>query len=147
MDVIALGLILGLGAGLAPGPRMELVVLAALEHGFAAGARAATVPLPIDPPAVVLTALAVLAALLRDPVLALGVVLAFGALLTSTRVVVARLVAAEGNRGWRRAVPGGLTARFGAPGAHARLRRGRTVSTALYVVAAAGLVAGALARL
>ena len=57
MDVIALGLILGLGAGLAPGPLMALVVAAALERGFAAGARVAAAPLLTDAPIIALSVL------------------------------------------------------------------------------------------
>lgn len=57
MDLLALGLSLGLGAGLAPGPLLVLVVRATLERGFAAGARVAAAPLITDAPIVLLCAL------------------------------------------------------------------------------------------
>jgi threonine/homoserine/homoserine lactone efflux protein len=52
-----LGLSLGLGAGLAPGPLLALVVRATLRHGFAAGARLAAAPLISDAPIVVVCVL------------------------------------------------------------------------------------------
>ena len=57
MSELALGLSLGLGAGLAPGPLQVLVVQATLAHGFAAGARVAAAPLLSDLPIVVLCTL------------------------------------------------------------------------------------------
>lgn len=54
MDVVALGAVLGLGAGLAPGPLLALVVAATLERGVPAGARVAVAPLLTDAPIVVL---------------------------------------------------------------------------------------------
>ncbi len=54
MDLVLLGLSLGLGAGLAPGPLLALVVSATLERGFAAGARVAIAPLLVDTPIVVI---------------------------------------------------------------------------------------------
>ncbi len=57
MDVVALGVVLGLGAGLAPGPLLALVVAASLERGFAAGARIGAAPLITDAPIVALSAL------------------------------------------------------------------------------------------
>lgn len=57
METVALGLTLGLGAGLAPGPLLALVVGSTLERGFAAGARVALGPLVTDLPIVVLSVL------------------------------------------------------------------------------------------
>lgn len=57
MDAVALGLALGLGAGLAPGPLLALMVAATLDRGFAAGARVAIAPLLSDAPIVALCAL------------------------------------------------------------------------------------------
>jgi threonine/homoserine/homoserine lactone efflux protein len=53
VDEVLLGLSLGLGAGLAPGPLLALVVTATLERGFAAGARVAVAPLLVDAPIIV----------------------------------------------------------------------------------------------
>ena len=57
MDVVALGLALGLGAGLAPGPLLAVVMAATLDRGFAAGARVAAAPLLTDLPIVALCVL------------------------------------------------------------------------------------------
>lgn len=54
MDLLAVGLSLGLGAGLAPGPLLALVVRSTLQHGRAAGVRAAFGPLVTDLPIIVL---------------------------------------------------------------------------------------------
>jgi len=53
------GLLLGLSAGLAPGPLLTLVVSETLQHGSRAGARVALAPLVTDLPIIVLTLLAV----------------------------------------------------------------------------------------
>ena len=57
MDALALGLSLGLGAGLAPGPLFVLVVRATLEQGLAAGLRTACAPLLSDAPIIALSVL------------------------------------------------------------------------------------------
>jgi threonine/homoserine/homoserine lactone efflux protein len=57
VDAVALGLALGLGAGLAPGPLLAVVVAATLDRGFAAGARVAVAPLVTDVPIVALCVL------------------------------------------------------------------------------------------
>jgi threonine/homoserine/homoserine lactone efflux protein len=67
VDALLLGISLGVGAGLAPGPLLALVVRAALERGFRAGARVAVAPLVTDVPIVV--ASVVLAASLPAAVL------------------------------------------------------------------------------
>lgn len=54
MDVLAVGLSLGLAAGLSPGPLLALVLGATLQRGFPAGARVAASPLVTDLPIVVL---------------------------------------------------------------------------------------------
>ena len=73
MDALLLGLSLGLGAGLAPGPLLALVVRTTLQSGMAAGARVAISPLITDVPIVVLAV--VLASSLPERALgALGVV-------------------------------------------------------------------------
>jgi threonine/homoserine/homoserine lactone efflux protein len=72
VHALVLGLTLGLGAGLAPGPLMAVVIRATLEGGFAAGARVACGPLVTDLPIVVFAVL--LAAELPDAALgALGI--------------------------------------------------------------------------
>jgi threonine/homoserine/homoserine lactone efflux protein len=65
---LLLGLSLGLGSGLAPGPLLALVIRSSLERGFAAGARVAISPLLTDVP--VIAAAVVLAA--RLPMTVLG---------------------------------------------------------------------------
>lgn len=72
MHQLLLGLSLGLGSGLAPGPLLALVIRSSLERGFAAGARVAISPLLTDAP--VITLAVVLAARLPMTVLgALGI--------------------------------------------------------------------------
>ncbi|MCG3201354.1 MAG: hypothetical protein NFCOHLIN_01220 [Gammaproteobacteria bacterium] len=51
------GLVLGLSAGLQPGPLAALVVRAAVQGGFAAGARAAFAPLLSDGPIILVAVL------------------------------------------------------------------------------------------
>jgi threonine/homoserine/homoserine lactone efflux protein len=69
---LLLGLSLGLGSGLAPGPLLALVIRSSLERGFAAGARVAVSPLVTDVP--VIAVAVVLAARLPMAVLgALGI--------------------------------------------------------------------------
>ncbi len=63
-----LGLSLGLGAGVAPGPLLAVVIRATLEGGFAAGARVAMGPFLTDVPIIAFAAL--LAAALPEPALA-----------------------------------------------------------------------------
>ena len=53
MDALLLGLSLGLGAGLAPGPLLALVIRSALQDGIAAGVRVALSPLVTDVPVIV----------------------------------------------------------------------------------------------
>lgn len=57
MESLLLGVSLGLGAGLAPGPLLALVVGATLDRGFAAVARIAAAPLVSDAPIVALCVL------------------------------------------------------------------------------------------
>jgi threonine/homoserine/homoserine lactone efflux protein len=72
VDILALGLSLGLGAGLAPGPLLALVIRSTLNDGVAAGVRVAFSPLVTDIPIIVLAL--TLAATLPDTALgALGI--------------------------------------------------------------------------
>jgi threonine/homoserine/homoserine lactone efflux protein len=72
LHALLLGLSLGLGAGVAPGPLLAVVIRASLEGGFAAGARVALGPLLTDLP--IIAVAVVLADALPDPALAaLGV--------------------------------------------------------------------------
>lgn len=68
MDALALGLSLGIGAGVAPGPLLAVVIRATLEGGFAAGARVAMGPFLTDLPIIAFAAL--LAAALPEVALA-----------------------------------------------------------------------------
>jgi threonine/homoserine/homoserine lactone efflux protein len=73
VQALLLGLTLGIGAGVAPGPLLAVVIRSTLEGGFAAGARVACGPLVTDLPIIVLAA--VLAAALPEGALAgLGLV-------------------------------------------------------------------------
>ena len=72
MDSFLLGLSLGLGAGLAPGPLLALVIRTTLQDGAAAGVRVAFSPLVTDVPIIAIAVL--LAASLPEEVLgALGI--------------------------------------------------------------------------
>ena len=57
MDSLLLGLSLGLGAGLAPGPLLALVIRSTLQDGIAAGVRVAFSPLLTDVPIIVVAVL------------------------------------------------------------------------------------------
>jgi threonine/homoserine/homoserine lactone efflux protein len=59
MRELLLGVTLGLGAGVAPGPLLALVIRAALEHGAWAGVRVALAPLLTDAPIIALCLLVV----------------------------------------------------------------------------------------
>jgi threonine/homoserine/homoserine lactone efflux protein len=83
----------------------------------------------------------------RDPLLAVGFLAAFYTLLVGTKLVLAALVASGRRRGWRRAVPGGLTARVAAPSVLERLGAVSLVSAVLLGAAALALLADGLARL
>jgi len=67
LDSFLLGLSLGLGAGIAPGPLLALVIRSTLQDGVAAGIRMALSPLITDAPIILLAV--VLAASLPDAVL------------------------------------------------------------------------------
>lgn len=73
MRYLLLGLALGLGAGLAPGPLMALVFQVTLRRGLAAGLRVAAAPLLTDAPMIVVCVL-VLNTLPRDGLLVFGVI-------------------------------------------------------------------------
>ncbi len=69
---LLLGIALGLGAGISPGPLLGLVLTSTLRRGFGAGVRVALVPLPTDAP-IVLLSVFVLESLPAMAVRALGV--------------------------------------------------------------------------
>jgi threonine/homoserine/homoserine lactone efflux protein len=72
VHALLLGLSLGIGAGVAPGPLLAVVIRSTLEGGFAAGARVAVGPLLTDVP--IIAVAAILAAALPEEALAgLGV--------------------------------------------------------------------------
>jgi threonine/homoserine/homoserine lactone efflux protein len=72
VDALALGLSLGIGAGVAPGPLLAVVIRATLEGGFAAGARVAMGPFLTDLPIIAFAAL-LAAALPEEALAALGI--------------------------------------------------------------------------
>ena len=72
MRELLLGIVLGLGAGISPGPLLGLVLTSTLTRGFGAGARVALAPLLTDAP-IVLLSLFVLKSLPAPAVRALGV--------------------------------------------------------------------------
>lgn len=72
MQSLALGLTLGLGAGLAPGPLLAVVIRATLEGGFGAGARVALGPLITDLP-IIAVAVVLASRLPEEALAALGV--------------------------------------------------------------------------
>jgi threonine/homoserine/homoserine lactone efflux protein len=118
VHALLLGLSLGIGAGIAPGPLLAVVVRSTLEGGFGAGARVAVGPLITDLPIIAIAA--VLAAALPDEALAaLGV--AGGAFLVWLGVEALR------------DVPAPVEAAAGAPepaaaGASGSFRRGALVN-------------------
>jgi threonine/homoserine/homoserine lactone efflux protein len=69
---LLLGIVLGLGAGISPGPLLGLVLTSTLKRGFGAGVRVALAPLLTDAPIVLLTVF-VLESLPAPAVRALGV--------------------------------------------------------------------------
>ena len=72
MRELLLGIALGLGAGISPGPLLGLVLTSTLKRGFGAGVRVALAPLLTDAP-IVLLSLFVLESLPAPAVRALGV--------------------------------------------------------------------------
>ena len=57
MDLLWMGLGLGLAAGISPGPLLTLVISSSLERGFGAGFRVALAPLITDAPIILLSVL------------------------------------------------------------------------------------------
>jgi threonine/homoserine/homoserine lactone efflux protein len=55
IDFLAIGIILGLPAGLAPGPVLTLVITETLAHGLTAGVKIALAPLITDLPLIIAT--------------------------------------------------------------------------------------------
>jgi threonine/homoserine/homoserine lactone efflux protein len=99
---LLLGLSLGLGSGLAPGPLLALVIRSSLERGFAAGARVAFSPLLTDVPVIAIAV--VLAARLPKTMLGvLGIiggafVLWLGARALREQIPPAEAAASSGSR-------------------------------------------------
>ncbi len=73
---LSFGLILGLTAGLSPGPLLTLVVSETLQHGFRSGAKIALAPIITDAPIVIVTLL--IATQLSDIDSLLGVISLIG---------------------------------------------------------------------
>lgn len=73
MNELLLGLTIGFGAGVSPGPLLALVVRASLRHGRGAGLQVAASPLVTDLPIIIL-ALTVLGAMPGRVLAAIGVV-------------------------------------------------------------------------
>jgi len=57
VDLLLLGLALGLAAGISPGPLLALVITSSLERGFGAGLMVAVAPLLTDAPIILLAVL------------------------------------------------------------------------------------------
>lgn len=55
VEFLAIGVILGLSAGLAPGPLLALVISETVQHGLKAGLKVALSPLVTDLPIIILT--------------------------------------------------------------------------------------------
>jgi threonine/homoserine/homoserine lactone efflux protein len=73
VQALLLGLTLGIGAGVAPGPLLAVVIRSTLEGGFAAGAKVACGPLVTDLPIIVLAAV-LAASLPEEALVGLGLV-------------------------------------------------------------------------
>lgn len=79
LELLGVGVILGLSAGIAPGPLFALLVVETVRHGSPAGLRVAIVPLITDPPIILVTLL--LLGSLRETGPLLGLVSLAGAAL------------------------------------------------------------------
>ena len=55
LTALASGILLGLSAGLAPGPMLALVLAQTLRHGTREGCKVALTPLVTDPPIILVT--------------------------------------------------------------------------------------------
>ncbi|WP_456454729.1 LysE family transporter [Methanopyrus sp.] len=69
IDLVAVGIALGVGGGLAPGPLQALIVAETLKNGLKAGLSAAVVPVITDIPLIVIASM--IATRLPDPMLKL----------------------------------------------------------------------------
>jgi len=78
IDSLAIGILLGLSAGLAPGPLLTLVISQTLKHGAKEGLKVALAPLVTDLP-IILVALFVLTRLAKSNLI-LGVISFLGSL-------------------------------------------------------------------
>lgn len=70
-DILTAGIILGLSAGLAPGPLLALVIAETLQHNVAAGIKVALAPLLTDLPLILVTLLVLSQLVDAGPVLGL----------------------------------------------------------------------------
>lgn len=77
-DILAAGVILGLSAGLAPGPLLTLVIAETLQHDIKAGIKVAVAPLVTDLPLILLTVFVLTKLSDMDPIL--GVISVLGGL-------------------------------------------------------------------
>jgi threonine/homoserine/homoserine lactone efflux protein len=116
VHALLLGLSLGIGAGVAPGPLLAVVIRSTLEGGFAAGARVAVGPLLTDVP--IIGVAAILAAALPEDALA-GLGIAGGLFLVWLGVEALRDVPAPVER---------ATSGTAAPAAGGSLKRGAVVN-------------------
>ena len=73
VELLLLGLALGLAAGVSPGPLLALVITSSLERGFGAGLRVAVAPLLTDAP-IILVALLLLKDMPESLLAGLGVI-------------------------------------------------------------------------
>ncbi|MDY6953588.1 MAG: LysE family translocator, partial [Thermodesulfobacteriota bacterium] len=55
MDTLAIGIVLGLSAGFAPGPLLALVISQTLRHNAVEGLKVALAPLVTDLPIILIT--------------------------------------------------------------------------------------------
>jgi threonine/homoserine/homoserine lactone efflux protein len=116
VHALLLGLSLGIGAGVAPGPLLAVVIRSTLEGGFAAGARVAVGPLLTDVP--IIGVAAILAAALPEEALA-GLGIAGGLFLVWLGVEALRDVPAPVEQ---------ATSGTAAPAAAGSLKRGAVVN-------------------
>ncbi len=71
LDILTAGIILGLSAGLAPGPLLALVIAETLQHNVAAGIKVAIAPLVTDLPLILVTLMVLSQLVDAGPVLGL----------------------------------------------------------------------------
>ena len=102
-EEVGFGLVLGISAGLSPGPLMSLVITQTLEHGKREGIKVSLAPLLTDPPIILVSLLILGQFASQDPILGAIAWLGAGVLLLLARGV------------WRAEPPGGEGQRGIAP--------------------------------